>query len=143
MSVFIASLQFPQGLGKSLLSTTTNRQQTLSLFSNFTWMSDDLTVEQAAVVAPWGETNQEIFITLAVYMVGLVSYYTLLYIARLNIIVMRVRSSSCPSWRRRYPCPMAAWCPFFAWAGRSVAWLARQCTCGFPRVSELVQSSRL
>lgn len=73
MSVFIASLYFPHGLGKYLLALTTSRQQTLSLFSNFTWMTDDLTVEQASVVSPWGETPEDIFMTLAIYMLGLVS----------------------------------------------------------------------
>lgn len=73
MSVFIASLYFPNGLGKYLLALTTNRQQTLSLFSNFTWMTDDLTVEQASIVSPWGDGPRDIFLTLGVYMLGLVS----------------------------------------------------------------------
>jgi hypothetical protein len=68
VSLFIATLYFPPGLGQFLVSTLTTRQQIMSLFSNFTWMSDDLTTEQSAIVSQWTNEYSNIFVTLGIYM---------------------------------------------------------------------------
>jgi len=72
--VFIATVYFPLGTGQFLATTMTNRQQISSLFSNFTWISDDLTVEQAAIVAHWTNPYCSIFVNLSIYMVTTVSW---------------------------------------------------------------------
>ena len=46
VSLFIATVYFPLGLGQFLASTLTTQQQINSLFSNFTWLKDDLTVSK-------------------------------------------------------------------------------------------------
>ncbi len=68
VSLFIATLYFPPGLGQFLVSTLTTRQQIMSLFSNFTWMSDDLTAEQSEIVSHWTNEYSNIFVTLGIYM---------------------------------------------------------------------------
>ncbi len=77
VSLFIATLYFPPGLGQFLVSTLTTRQQIMSLFSNFTWMSDDLTVEQAEIVGYWTNDYSNLFVTLGIYMVATVFPTTL------------------------------------------------------------------
>ena len=72
VSLFIATLYFPPGLGQFLVSELTTRQQIMSLFSNFTWMSDDLTVEQAGIVSHWTNEYSNLFVTLGIYMVATV-----------------------------------------------------------------------
>jgi len=59
VSLFIATVYFPLGLGQFLASTLTTQQQINSLFSNFTWLKDDLTVEEETIVSHWinGHTN--------------------------------------------------------------------------------------
>ena len=73
VSLFIATLYFPPGLGQYLVSTLSTQQQIMSLFSNFTWMSDDLNIEQAQIVSNWTNGHSNPFVTLAIYMVSTVS----------------------------------------------------------------------
>ncbi|KZS06049.1 Chloride channel protein 2 [Daphnia magna] len=68
VSLFIATLYFPPGLGQFLVSTLTTRQQIMSLFSNFTWMGDDLTAEQSEIVSHWTNEYSNLFVTLGIYM---------------------------------------------------------------------------
>lgn len=76
VSLFIATLYFPPGLGQFLVSTLTTRQQIISLFSNFTWMSEDLTAEQAQIVGHWTNDYSNLFVTLGIYMVATVRAIT-------------------------------------------------------------------
>ncbi|KAL4712558.1 hypothetical protein ACJJTC_007574 [Scirpophaga incertulas] len=48
----VMSLLFPPGLGQYMAADLGTQEQVLSLFANFTW-GDDLTAQQAAVVAHW------------------------------------------------------------------------------------------
>ena len=73
VSLFIATLYFPPGLGQYLVSTLSTQQQIMSLFSNFTWMSNDLNIEQAQIVSNWTNGHSNPFVTLAIYMVSTVS----------------------------------------------------------------------
>jgi len=86
VSLFIATLYFPPGLGQFLVSTLTTRQQIMSLFSNFTWMSDDLTAEQSEIVSHWTNEYSNIFVTLGIYMATTV-LATTLYIHHLLVVL--------------------------------------------------------
>lgn len=75
VSLFIATLYFPLGLGQFLASTLTTQQQIVALFSNFTWMSDELTVQQAQIVSHWTNEYCNIFVNLGVFMIFTVSSF--------------------------------------------------------------------
>ncbi len=68
MSLFITTLYFPLGLGQFLASELSTRIQIIELFSNFTWVSDDLTVEQAEIVSHWVTDSCSIFVNLSIFM---------------------------------------------------------------------------
>ena len=73
MSLFIASIYFPLGLGQFMASTLTTQQQVISLFSNFTWSRDDLSVEQEDMIAQWRNQHTNIFVSLGIFSVITVS----------------------------------------------------------------------
>ena len=73
VSLLIASLYFPLGLGQFLASELTTQQQIIALFSNFTWMSDDLTPQQAQIVSYWTNDYANIFVNLGIFMIFTVS----------------------------------------------------------------------
>lgn len=74
----IATIYFPLGLGQFLASSLTTQQQIISLFSNFTWMSDDLTVEQQLIVDHWSNPYVSIFVNLGIFVVVTVSNHSYL-----------------------------------------------------------------
>ena len=69
VSLFIATVYFPLGTGQFLASTLTTRQQITSLFSNFTWISDDLTVEQTELVGHWTSSYGNVLLSLSIYVI--------------------------------------------------------------------------
>ncbi|KAI9564003.1 hypothetical protein GHT06_007741 [Daphnia sinensis] len=83
MSLFITTLYFPLGMGQFLASTLSTRTQILHLFSNFTWVSDDLTVEQAEIVSHWVTDSCSIFVNLSLYM--LVTFFTTIWASTLPV----------------------------------------------------------
>lgn len=78
MSLFITTLYFPLGMGQFLASTLSTRTQILHLFSNFTWVSDDLTVEQSEIVSHWVTESCSIFVNLSLYMLVTVSVFAVI-----------------------------------------------------------------
>jgi chloride channel 2 len=68
VSVFIASLFFPSGFGRYLATTLSTKQQVNALFGNFTWLSDDLSVEQADRLSHWDVANTNLFVSLGIFM---------------------------------------------------------------------------
>jgi hypothetical protein len=74
VSLFIASIYFPLGLGQFMASTLTTQQQVISLFSNFTWSRDDLSVEQEDMIAQWRNQHTNIFVSLGIFSVITVSF---------------------------------------------------------------------
>ena len=60
------------GFGRYLASTLTTKQQLSVLFGNFTWLSDDLTVEQAERLAHWDVEHTNLFISLGIFMISTV-----------------------------------------------------------------------
>lgn len=74
VSLFITTLYFP-GFGKFLAPELSTRVQIIELFSNFTWVSDDLSTMQKDIVDHWayiGDTSS-IFVNLSIFMVITVS----------------------------------------------------------------------
>lgn len=49
----VASISFPLGTGQFIAGDLTTHQQVVSLFSNFTWTKDNLTVEEQDIVNHW------------------------------------------------------------------------------------------
>ncbi|KAI4454529.1 chloride channel protein 2 [Holotrichia oblita] len=49
----VASISFPLGTGQFIAGDLTTHQQVVSLFSNFTWTKDNLTVEEQDLVNHW------------------------------------------------------------------------------------------
>nr|CAH0108614.1 unnamed protein product [Daphnia galeata] len=70
VSVFIASLFFPSGFGRYLATTLSTKQQVSALFANFTWLSDDLSVEQVDRLSHWDVANTNLFVSLGIFMVA-------------------------------------------------------------------------
>nr|CAH0108617.1 unnamed protein product [Daphnia galeata] len=68
VSVFIASLFFPSGFGRYLATTLSTKQQVSALFANFTWLSDDLSVEQVDRLSHWDVANTNLFVSLGIFM---------------------------------------------------------------------------
>lgn len=81
VSLFITTLYFPLGLGRFLASELSTRIQIIELFSNFTWVSEDLSAGQREIVSHWvaGDVDNisslisSIFINLSIFMVITVS----------------------------------------------------------------------
>ncbi|XP_046643134.1 chloride channel protein 2-like isoform X1 [Daphnia pulicaria] len=68
VSVLIASLFYPSGFGRYLATTLSTKQQVGALFANFTWLSDDLSVEQAERLSHWDVANTNLFVGLGIFM---------------------------------------------------------------------------
>lgn len=68
VSVFIASLFYPSGFGRYLATTLSTKQQVGALFANFTWLSDDLSVEQVDRLSHWDVANTNLFVALGIFM---------------------------------------------------------------------------
>ncbi|RVE39910.1 hypothetical protein evm_015440 [Chilo suppressalis] len=66
MTLAVMSILFPPGIGKYMAADLGNQEQVLSLFSNFTW-GDELSADQAAVVAHWQAPGLDYFGCLFIY----------------------------------------------------------------------------
>ncbi|KAH9370772.1 hypothetical protein HPB48_014732 [Haemaphysalis longicornis] len=67
ITVFISSATFPEGLGQFMAAELTTHEAVHDLFSNFTWTSSDLGVDEHMVVNHWGSTKGRVFLTLALF----------------------------------------------------------------------------
>lgn len=57
-----------------MLATMSTKQQILSLFSNYSWLSQDLSAEQTSIVQLWSTEHGNLFVTLGVYMIATVIF---------------------------------------------------------------------
>lgn len=53
MSLFVASVSFPLGLGQFVAGELTTHEQVFALFSNFTWTDQNLTVQEEYKLSHW------------------------------------------------------------------------------------------
>ena len=67
VSVFVASMFYPLGFGRYLATTLSTDQQVNALFVNFTWLSEDLSAEQADRLSNWDVANTNIFVCLGIF----------------------------------------------------------------------------
>lgn len=77
VALSVATVSFPLGPGAYLAADLTTHDQVTTLFSNFTWSRNDLTVEQLAVVRHWippgvpsalaAAANGAVFVNLAAF----------------------------------------------------------------------------
>ncbi|KAK2709820.1 chloride channel protein 2-like isoform X1 [Artemia franciscana] len=69
MTLFIASIDFPDGLGQFLGARMTPKEQITTLFSNFTWTSDDMSLKDSEVVHKWiqKDSDSNLFQNLALF----------------------------------------------------------------------------
>ncbi|XP_048000346.1 chloride channel protein 2 isoform X2 [Leguminivora glycinivorella] len=77
MTLAVMSILFPPGIGKYMAADLGNQEQVLSLFANFTW-SDNLTAEQASMVAHWETPEVNLYgclwiFFLSIYFLSMVS----------------------------------------------------------------------
>ncbi|XP_065560015.1 chloride channel protein 2-like isoform X2 [Artemia franciscana] len=69
ISLAITSIYFPLGTGQFIASRLTSRQQVRSLFSNFTWGKDNLTVSEEMIVNEWRSDYSSIYFNLVTFIV--------------------------------------------------------------------------
>lgn len=67
LALLVSTLSFPPGSGQFIAGELSTHEQVTQLFTNFTWTQDDLTVEQAAIVAHWTTPYTDVFINLTCY----------------------------------------------------------------------------
>ncbi|XP_043213453.1 chloride channel protein 2-like [Amphibalanus amphitrite] len=67
VALMVSSVTFPLGVGQFLAADQTTHDQVLDLFSNFTWSSDNLEIDQAEVVAHWTNPYTNFYINLCIY----------------------------------------------------------------------------
>ncbi|XP_065560184.1 chloride channel protein 2-like isoform X2 [Artemia franciscana] len=65
VSLTITAVYFPPGTGQFLASRLSQRQQIMSLFSNFTWGTGVFNVRERAIVEPWLSEHTSIYFNLA------------------------------------------------------------------------------
>ncbi|CRL08157.1 CLUMA_CG020883, isoform A [Clunio marinus] len=56
LAFIVASVSYPNGLGKFIAGELSTHEQVSNLFTNFTWSQNNLNVEQAAIVSQWSNT---------------------------------------------------------------------------------------
>ncbi|XP_012252937.2 chloride channel protein 2 isoform X4 [Athalia rosae] len=67
VSLLVASVSFPLGLGQFMAGDLTTHEQVMGLFVNFTWNKADLTVGEMNVVQHWSTEYTDVFIGLLSY----------------------------------------------------------------------------
>lgn len=76
----MSSLSYPLGTGQFIAGELSGHEQVSQLFSNFTWIQDDLTVEQATIVSNWATNYTNVFANLTAYTLFTVRKYTDAYL---------------------------------------------------------------
>ncbi|KAG8225087.1 hypothetical protein J437_LFUL000066 [Ladona fulva] len=68
VSLVVASVTFPPGLGRFMAADLNTHDQVVGLFTNFTWTKEDLTVEEADIVNHWTTPYTDVFVSLAAFL---------------------------------------------------------------------------
>lgn len=74
VALFVASLMFPPGLGQYMASSLGTAQYMQQLFSNFTWISTNLSIEEQQIVRQWSTDHSGIFCHLWIFVAFTVHY---------------------------------------------------------------------
>ncbi|XP_037025678.1 chloride channel protein 2 isoform X3 [Bradysia coprophila] len=67
LALIVSSLSYPLGTGQFIAGELSTHEQVSQLFANFTWIQDDLTVEQATIVSNWATNMTNVFVNLTAY----------------------------------------------------------------------------
>ncbi|XP_065159562.1 chloride channel protein 2 isoform X3 [Atheta coriaria] len=67
VSLVVATVSFPLGLGQFMAGDLTTHDQVASLFSNFTWTRQNLTVEEQAMLNHWETPYSGVLINLSAF----------------------------------------------------------------------------
>lgn len=67
LALIVSSFSYPLGTGQFIAGELSTHDQVSQLFSNFTWSTDDLTVEQATIVKNWSTPISDVFVNLTCY----------------------------------------------------------------------------
>lgn len=73
MSLLISTISFPLGTGQFIAGDLTTHDQVASLFSNFTWTNNNLTVAEQEILNHWQTKYSGVYINLVCYIVFTVS----------------------------------------------------------------------
>ncbi|GFG36827.1 hypothetical protein Cfor_08654 [Coptotermes formosanus] len=65
VSLMVASVSFPLGLGQFMAGDLNSHDQVAGLFTNFTWTKGNLNVEEAETVRHWITPHTDVFVSLA------------------------------------------------------------------------------
>ncbi|XP_035225606.1 chloride channel protein 2-like [Stegodyphus dumicola] len=69
VTIIISSLTFPLGLGQFMAAELTNHEVMKELFSNITWSSSQLEVDDAIIVSHWTTLYTNIYINLTLFII--------------------------------------------------------------------------
>ncbi|XP_074107316.1 chloride channel protein 2 isoform X1 [Cotesia typhae] len=67
VSLMVASVSFPMGLGQFMAGELNTHNQVQGLFTNFTWTKSGLSVEEMSVVQHWSTPYSDVFVGLFAY----------------------------------------------------------------------------
>lgn len=67
IALIYTTITFPLGVGQFIGTTMGGRDQVVTLFSNFTWTNNNLTVSQNAVVSKWTTKYSGIYVNLVCF----------------------------------------------------------------------------
>lgn len=69
LAFMVAAISYPNGLGQFIAGELSTHEQVTHLFTNFSWTSETLNVQQADIVRYWtNPCTGEIFSTLVFYL---------------------------------------------------------------------------
>ncbi|KFM68328.1 Chloride channel protein 2, partial [Stegodyphus mimosarum] len=69
ITIIISSLTFPLGLGQFMAAELTNHEVMKELFSNITWSSSQLEVDDAIIVSHWTTLYTSIYVNLTLFII--------------------------------------------------------------------------
>lgn len=76
LALIVSSFSYPLGTGQFIAGELSTHDQVSQLFSNFTWSTDELTVEQATIVKNWSTPISDVFVNLTCYTLFTVIIWT-------------------------------------------------------------------
>ena len=73
VSLLVSSISFPLGLGQYMAGDLNTHDQVHGLFTNFTWIKEDLNVEERNTVKHWVTEDTNVFVGLLSFVAFTVS----------------------------------------------------------------------
>lgn len=67
VALMVSSVSFPLGLGKFMAGDLNTHDQMHGLFTNFSWIKEELSVEEMSIVKHWATPHTDIFMGLLTF----------------------------------------------------------------------------